>query len=126
MYVNRDAVIRAIKERLGECTIHNCRNGAIRASKKGGNWNMYASAHEVKGMRSWAPGDYDYEVKWSEEDGVFVARVKEFAPLWAHGDTMVDAMDTIIEYVGDELDDMAMRGNPAPVPLKFVSGEVSS
>lgn len=126
LYVNRDAVIGAIKEMLGDCTIHDCRDGAIRASKTAGYWNLYASMHEVNGMRVWGASDYRYEVKWREEDGAFVATVKEFKLLSAHADTMVKAMDEIVEVVGCVLDDLAMHGDPAPVPHYLVSGEVSS
>ena len=61
--------------------------------------------------------EYSYSVAWSEDDGVFVARVIEFPSLAAHGGTQEKALREIRDVVGYVLEDLAAEGEEIPVPL---------
>ena len=59
---------------------------------------------------------YLYSCVWSDEDQVYVARVREFPSLSAHGDSKEAALDglkTLVEFVVEE---MLEEGGPVPEP----------
>jgi predicted HicB family RNase H-like nuclease len=60
---------------------------------------------------------YNYSVRWSEEDGVFVGRVAEFPSLAAHGPTLEAALREIKFVVSDVIADLAESGEPIPEPF---------
>lgn len=61
--------------------------------------------------------EYSYSVVWSEEDGVFVARVTEFPSLAAHGGSQEKALREIRNVLGFVLEDLAAEGEEIPIPL---------
>ena len=60
---------------------------------------------------------YNYSVRWSEEDGVFVGRVAEFPSLAAHGPTLEAALREIKFVVSDVLAELGESGEPIPEPF---------
>lgn len=61
--------------------------------------------------------DYQYQVGWSEDDQVYVARVTEFPSLGAHGSTLEKALKEIQVVVKETLKWMAEEGEDIPEPL---------
>lgn len=60
---------------------------------------------------------YTYHVKWSPEDGAFIARVAEFKSLSAHsGVSQADALREIRELVQFVLEDLQESGEEIPAP----------
>lgn len=68
---------------------------------------------------------YDYHVRWSAEDEVFVGRVTEFPSLAAHGDSLAEAMQEIQNAVGFVIEDLTQNNESVPEPLstKTFSGK---
>ncbi len=64
-----------------------------------------------------AASRYTYEVAFSAEDDVFVARVLEWPSLAAHGRSAERALAELRTVVAGVLDDLARIGESAPVPL---------
>lgn len=60
---------------------------------------------------------YDYHVRYSSEDGCFVASVTEWPSLKTHGDSMDEALSELVTVVLECLDDMAESGETPPKPL---------
>lgn len=62
-----------------------------------------------------------YSVEWSQEDGVFVARVAEFPYLAAHGDTSEGALKELKLVVStieqEQEDEQVVRGADSPPQL---------
>lgn len=68
---------------------------------------------------------YTYHVKWSPEDGAFIARVAEFKSLSAHSEvSQEDALREAKELVQFVLEDLQESGEeiPAPHSLRDYSG----
>jgi predicted RNase H-like HicB family nuclease len=59
---------------------------------------------------------YLYSVGWSDEDGVYVARVAELPSLAAHGDTPQAALREVKKVVRAVLKDLAASKEPIPAP----------
>jgi predicted RNase H-like HicB family nuclease len=66
---------------------------------------------------AYSPEHYQYTVGWSDEDGVFIARVAEFLSLGAHGATQVQSLRQLRSVVAAVLDDMAASGEEIPEPF---------
>lgn len=69
---------------------------------------------------------YTYRIRWSEEDGEYLATVAEFPSLsWLEGD-MQDALTGIISLVDEVVRDLEGSGEPVPEPLstRTYSGNV--
>ncbi len=58
--------------------------------------------------------DYSYSVK--SEHGLYVARVKEFSLLAAHGDSKDEALQELQDVVKFVLQDLIENDEPVPVP----------
>lgn len=61
--------------------------------------------------------EYSYTVAWSEDDGVFIARVSEFPSLAAHGKTQEKALREIRGVVEFVLEDHEAGKEPIPEPF---------
>jgi len=66
-----------------------------------------------------APEKYTYRVLWSEEDQEHVGLCAEFPSLSHLAEQQGDALNGIVELVGDILKDMAKSGEMAPEPLSL-------
>lgn len=60
---------------------------------------------------------YTYQIGWSQEDGQFVATVREFPSLSWLDDTRTDAEKGILSLVEEVLADLLENGEPIPQPL---------
>lgn len=69
---------------------------------------------------------YTYRVEWSDEDGVYVARVLEFPSLSAHGDDSLAAHLELLKVLEAVLKDMIDSGEkiPAPFGLQKFAGKI--
>ena len=56
------------------------------------------------------PAKYKKEVSWSEEDGVFVARVPELPGCATHGDSEAEALSNLNEAIVQHLEALAEAG----------------
>jgi predicted HicB family RNase H-like nuclease len=62
---------------------------------------------------------YTYRVRWSEEDGEYLATVAEFPSLsWLDGD-QVGAFTGIVSLVRDVVEDMVAESEEVPLPLSM-------
>ena len=60
---------------------------------------------------------YTYRVRWSKEDGEYLATVAEFPSLsWFDGNQL-EAMRGIANLVKDVIEDMEQDGEPVPIPF---------
>lgn len=60
---------------------------------------------------------YTYRVRWSNEDGEYLATVAEFPSLsWLDRDQL-EAMRGIANLVKDVIEDMEQNGEPVPTPF---------
>ena len=57
---------------------------------------------------------YTYEARWSEEDREFIARVKEFPSLEAHGDSRGSSIRALKSVIDSVLKDMVEKGEEVP------------
>ena len=57
---------------------------------------------------------YRYESMWSEEDRAFVARVKEFPSLEAHGDSRGSSIRALKSVIASVLNDLVENGEDVP------------
>lgn len=60
---------------------------------------------------------YRYQVAWSAEDQVYLAKAAEWDGLHAHGDTFEEALSHIRTVVEFAAEDKRKNGEPVPVPL---------
>lgn len=60
---------------------------------------------------------YTYRVEWSEEDGVYVARVLEFPSVAAHGPDSLKAHLELLKVVDAILEEMVDNNEQIPEPL---------
>lgn len=60
---------------------------------------------------------YEYRVRWSDEDDLFIGSVTEFPLLSSHGETYMEALDEIVSVVGFVVEEMAQQGADFPTPL---------
>jgi predicted HicB family RNase H-like nuclease len=76
---------------------------------------------------AYSPEHYQYAVRWSDEDGVFIARVAEFPSLGAHGGSQVQSLRHLRSVVAAVLDDMTASGEEIPEPFskRTFSGSVN-
>lgn len=72
-----------------------------------------ADRHERKPERMSA-SHYTYEAKWSEEDRAFIARVKEFPALEAHGETRGGSLRALKGVIATVLKELAESGSEVP------------
>jgi predicted HicB family RNase H-like nuclease len=63
------------------------------------------------------PKHYTYRVTWSEEDQEYVGLCAEFPSLSYLDENMADALEGIVELVGDVVADMTSNGETIPEPL---------
>lgn len=68
---------------------------------------------------------YTYRVIWSEDDSEHIALCAEFTSLSFLADTPTDALQGLIELVGDVVKDMQANGEAIPEPItdKCYSGK---
>lgn len=83
-------------------------NGKVRMAKRRGA-QVVTSAYR--------PEHYTYTVSYSEEDGVYGARVAEFPLLAAHGDSLAAALKEMQFVVQAVLEDLAESGDETPEPF---------
>lgn len=57
---------------------------------------------------------YTYEAMWSEEDREFIARVKEFPALEAHGDSRGSSIRALKSVIDSVLKDLVENGEEIP------------
>lgn len=57
---------------------------------------------------------YTYEAMWSPEDRAFVARVKEFPSLEAHGDSRGSSIRALKSVIASVIKDMEEKGEEVP------------
>jgi predicted RNase H-like HicB family nuclease len=57
---------------------------------------------------------YTYESMWSEEDRAFIARVKEFPSLEAHGDSRGSSIRALKSVIGSIVKDLVENGEELP------------
>ena len=57
---------------------------------------------------------YTYEAVWSEEDRAFIARVKEFPSLEAHGDSRGGSIRALKSVIASVLNDLVENGEDVP------------
>ena len=69
---------------------------------------------------------YTYRVRWSEEDGEYLATVAEFPSLSWLEENQADAFEGIVKLVRDVIEDMEAVGEKVPVPfsMREYSGNV--
>lgn len=61
---------------------------------------------------------YTYESMWSEADRAFVARVREFPSLEAHGDSRGGSIRALMSVVNAVLKDLAESGAEMPPAIR--------
>lgn len=59
---------------------------------------------------------YTYEATWSEEDRAFIARVKEFPSLEAHGDSRGGSIRALKSVIATVVKGLAESGEDVPAP----------
>ena len=59
---------------------------------------------------------YSVEIRWSEEDQSFIARVPELAGCMADGETYADALSAVQTVIEDWLETAHEIGRPIPAP----------
>jgi len=71
------------------------------------------------------PNHYAYRVRWSAEDGQYVATVAEFPSLSWLADTPREALDGMLALAGEVVDQMTDAGEtvPEPIATRRYSGE---
>lgn len=57
---------------------------------------------------------YTYESMWSQEDRAFVARVKEFPSLEAHGDSRGSSIRALKSVIASVVKDLVENGEEVP------------
>jgi predicted RNase H-like HicB family nuclease len=57
---------------------------------------------------------YTYESMWSKDDRAFIARVKEFPSLEAHGDSRGSSIRALKSVIASVLKDLAENGEEVP------------
>ena len=57
---------------------------------------------------------YTYEAMWSEEDRAFIARVKEFPSLEAHGDSRGGSIRALKSVIAAVVKDLVESGEEVP------------
>lgn len=57
---------------------------------------------------------YTYEALWSEEDRAFIARVKEFPSLEAHGDSRGGSIRALRSVIATVVKDLVECGEEVP------------
>lgn len=57
---------------------------------------------------------YTYEATWSEEDRAFIARVKEFPSLEAHGDSRGGSIRALKSVIAAVVKDLVESGEEVP------------
>ena len=57
---------------------------------------------------------YTYESMWSKEDREFIARVKEFPSLEAHGDSRGSSIRALKSVIASVLQDLVENGEEVP------------
>ena len=60
---------------------------------------------------------YYYHVRWSEDDGAFIATVTEWPSLGTHGDTMAAALGEMEDLLIGIIQEMEADQETYPVPL---------
>jgi len=60
---------------------------------------------------------YTYEAKWSEEDRAFIARVREFPSLEAHGDSRGGSIRALKSVIANVVKDLIECGENVPAPV---------
>lgn len=62
---------------------------------------------------------YTYRAEWSEEDGVFIAKVLEIQSILAHGDSPENAIKELKIALKIALDSMSEEGLALPKPMSL-------
>ena len=57
---------------------------------------------------------YTYEAMWSEEDRAFIARVREFPSLEAHGDSRGSSIRALRSVIATVVKDLIESGEEVP------------
>ena len=57
---------------------------------------------------------YTYEAMWSEEDRAFIARVREFPSLEAHGDSRGSSIRALRSVIAIVVNDLIESGEDVP------------
>ena len=57
---------------------------------------------------------YTYESMWSQEDRAFIARVKEFPALEAHGDSRGGSIRALKSVIASVVKDLVENGEEVP------------
>jgi predicted RNase H-like HicB family nuclease len=57
---------------------------------------------------------YTYEAMWSKEERVFIARVKEFPSLEAHGESRGSSIRALKSVIASVLNDLVENGEEVP------------
>lgn len=65
-------------------------------------------------MSEVSAAQYTYESMWSEEDRAFIARVREFPSLEAHGDSRGSSIRALKTVVGAVVKELAESGAEIP------------
>ena len=60
---------------------------------------------------------YAYRVRWSGDDGEFLATVAEFPSLSWLDEDQTAALRGLVALVSDVVDDMQASGDPVPEPI---------
>ena len=60
---------------------------------------------------------YAYRVRWSVDDGEFLATVAEFPSLSWLDEDQTAALRGLVALVSDVVDDMQASGDPVPEPI---------
>jgi predicted RNase H-like HicB family nuclease len=58
---------------------------------------------------------YTYEAMWSKEDRAFIARVKEFPSLEAHGDSRGSSIRALKSVIASVIKDLEEKGEDVPI-----------
>lgn len=69
---------------------------------------------------------YNVDIRWSDEDQIFIARVPELAGVVTHGDSVVEAAKMAEEAISLHLRSLERHNEkaPAPISLKKLSGNI--
>jgi predicted RNase H-like HicB family nuclease len=62
---------------------------------------------------------YTYECIWSKEDRAFIARVKEFPSLEAHGDSRGSSIRALKNVIASVVKDLIENGEEVPAQAGF-------
>ena len=68
---------------------------------------------------------YKVDIRWSDEDQVFVARVPELDGVITHGENVIEAAKMAEDAIALHLESLKAHGNPIPKPaaLQKLSGQ---